>query len=205
MRYLKKHQVPFAGFSWDHPLRARWREMGHPDPAMTSHPWQYIWDSWWKGIALSFPITLLICAILARVLHLSWSQSTPSIMQSFVVVEGLTLFFTAGMIALDWKTFQTTADKDFLAAMKELAKALGLETEELPYFNGKGSLQMPAEMRLIFDARKHLKTEAKFLPGASEREVTKQVFTSHFDLFKRYGLIHETTTWDPFFREAKLN
>jgi hypothetical protein len=64
MRYLKKHQVPFNGWSWDHPFRVCWRESGNLDPILSLHPWKYAFrEMWWAFISWMVIIGSILATI----------------------------------------------------------------------------------------------------------------------------------------------
>ena len=56
MRTNKVLQQSHNGFAWDHPLRARWREMGNDDPALSRHP------AWHAFTGLSWILLSMVLA-----------------------------------------------------------------------------------------------------------------------------------------------
>lgn len=138
MKYLKRHEVPFNGFAWDHPLRARWRELGNADPVVSLHPWRYAFRS-------------------------------------------------------------RNSAQAFTAAMEKLEDAISqpveLSSMEL------GQLRDGAKAVLMRDASCHIECKQMHRnPNALERVWTRATFSEHFDLFKKFGLIPENATWDPYFK-----
>lgn len=198
MRYLKKHQVPFLGFAWNHPLRARWRELDDYDPVVSAHPWLYILkDSWWEPF---IPVVMLAVPsiVLARVL--------PSGQPTGVLIlwGGLCGLFMLAfiLILLGYREVVKACSRKFIAAMNELAGVLRLKPEHLLTCS-LDELCGWARLSLRANAEEHLLKERKFEPGHPERARTQEIFRRHFELLKKFRLISANETWKPFFEQAR--
>lgn len=188
MKYLKKHQVSFNGFAWNHPLRVRWREMGNYDPVMSLHHWQYGWKS----------VRWYVAAMLSLVLIMSFVISVFVNDPGFLWM-GIMVWVVFGLLVLlnlDRKRLKKVGHV-FTTAMNELAEMLGITFEQLVRYDAPmlREVALEALRRDAFrtnELRRRMETypwtfknfdeEIKFYQGSRAK------MKEHYEFFVRHGI-----------------
>jgi hypothetical protein len=195
MRYLKSHQVPFNGFAWDHPLRARWREMERHDPIESVYQW---WYALLEGLlALVMPPGAIITyfILVPTVVALACGHFKEAVF-ALPALSVFALLFI--LLARGWSW---EPGRKFNWAMTDIARESAITIEQLAACDAQALHEVAMEaLRQKAQKVKELREQLQHAAAAGGRNLNRaadahkdarEKVTWAYYLFSKYGILPE--------------